>query len=179
MHAGEFPTRPCAPSEKSTLASPNLNMRDPVNVSRIPFMPRIHRSGDKMCVYPMYDFTHGAVDSIERITHSICHLEFRGSPPLYDCIAISLKITTRNKSNRAPRLSYTIMSKTQTLQLVQQKFLRLDDPRMPTICRLPARDTRPNRSARSPSHRALPKHNTALRCSSTASAGSEQRRSRA
>jgi glutaminyl-tRNA synthetase len=115
------------------MASPNLNLRDPV-LYRILHMDH-HRTGDKWCIYPMYDFTHGQSDSIERITHSICTLEFEDHRPLYDWFIDQLGIyhPQQIEFDRL-NLTYTLLSKRKLLALVQNKLVSgWDDPRMPTI----------------------------------------------
>ena len=118
---------------KIDMASPNLNMRDPV-LYRILHMDH-HRTGDKWCIYPMYDFTHGQSDSIEGITHSICTLEFEDHRPLYDWFIAQLGIyhPQQIEFDRL-NLTYTLLSKRKLLALVQDKLVSgWDDPRMPTI----------------------------------------------
>jgi glutaminyl-tRNA synthetase len=115
------------------MASPNLNMRDPV-MYRILHASH-HRTGDKWCIYPMYDFTHGQSDSIERITHSICTLEFEDHRPLYDWYVENLSIyhPQQIEFDRL-NLTYTLLSKRKLLKLVQDNYVRgWDDPRMPTL----------------------------------------------
>ena len=121
----------CGP--KIDMASPNLNMRDPV-LYRI-LHAHHHRSGDKWCIYPMYDFTHGQSDSLERITHSICTLEFENHRPLYDWFCEKLGIYHPQQIEFARlNLTYTMMSKRRLLELVREGHVRgWDDPRMPTI----------------------------------------------
>ncbi len=118
---------------KIDMASPNLNMRDPV-VYRIKNANH-HRTGDKWCIYPMYDFTHCISDSIEHITHSLCTLEFEDHRPLYDWFLIELDLYRPQQIEFARlNLSYTVLSKRKLLQLVQEKHVSgWDDPRMPTI----------------------------------------------
>jgi glutaminyl-tRNA synthetase len=133
MRAGEFPDGSRVLRAKIDMASPNLNMRDPV-LYRILHAAH-HRTGDAWCVYPMYDFTHGQSDSIERITHSICTLEFEDHRPLYDWYINELEIFHPQQIEFARlEITYTIMSKRKLLQLVQQNHVRgWDDPRMPTL----------------------------------------------
>jgi glutaminyl-tRNA synthetase len=133
MRAGEFPNGSRVLRAKIDMASPNLNMRDPV-------MYRIlheshHRTGDKWCIYPTYDFTHGQSDSIERITHSICTLEFEDHRPLYDWYLDELEEYHPQQIEFARlNLNYTVMSKRKLLRLVQEGHVRgWDDPRMPTL----------------------------------------------
>ena len=115
------------------MASPNINLRDPV-MYRIKHAEH-HRSGDRWCIYPSYDYTHGQSDSIEGITHSICTLEFENHRPLYDwfCEALGIHHPQQIEFARL-NLTYTVMSKRKLLQLVQEKHVAgWDDPRMPTI----------------------------------------------
>jgi glutaminyl-tRNA synthetase len=133
MRKGEFPDGSKTLRAKVDMASPNLNMRDPV-LYRILHMSH-HRTGDQWCIYPMYDFTHGQSDSIERITHSICTLEFEDHRPLYDWFIDQLGIyhPQQIEFDRL-NLTYTLLSKRRLLALVQNKLVRgWDDPRMPTI----------------------------------------------
>jgi glutaminyl-tRNA synthetase len=133
MRKGEFPDGAKTLRAKIDMASPNLNMRDPV-LYRILHMDH-HRTGDKWCIYPMYDFTHGQSDSIEHITHSICTLEFEDHRPLYDWFIDQLGIyhPQQIEFDRL-NLTYTLLSKRKLLALVQNKLVSgWDDPRMPTI----------------------------------------------
>ena len=143
MRAGEFPDGTRTLRAKIDMAHPNLNMRDPV-MYRILHASH-HRSGDKWCIYPMYDFTHGQSDSIERITHSICTLEFENHRPLYDWYLEALGIYRPQQIEFARlNLTYTVMSKRKLLTLVQEKLVAgWDDPRMPTICGLRRRGYTP------------------------------------
>jgi glutaminyl-tRNA synthetase len=133
MRAGEFPDGSRVLRAKIDMNSPNLNMRDPV-MYRI-LHARHPRTGEKWCIYPMYDWAHGLEDSIERITHSICTLEFEDHRPLYDWFLIELGIYRPQQIEFARlNLNYTVMSKRRLLQLVREKFVRgWDDPRMPTL----------------------------------------------
>ncbi len=133
MKNGEFPDGSRTLRRKIDMASPNLNMRDPV-MYRILHAAH-HRTGDKWCIYPMYDFTHGESDSIEGITHSICTLEFEDHRPLYDWYIENIGIHHPQQIEFARlNLTYTVMSKRKLLQLVQEKHVNgWDDPRMPTI----------------------------------------------
>ncbi len=133
MRRGEFPDGAKTLRAKIDMASPNLNMRDPV-IYRIKHA-RHHRTGDKWCIYPMYDFTHCLSDSIERITHSICTLEFEDHRPLYDWFLDQLGVYHPQQIEFARlNLSYTVMSKRKLLELVQKGYVDgWDDPRMPTI----------------------------------------------
>jgi glutaminyl-tRNA synthetase len=133
MRKGEFADGSRTLRAKIDMASPNLNMRDPV-MYRILHASH-HRSGDKWCIYPTYDYTHGQSDSIERITHSICTLEFENHRPLYDWYCDQLKIYHPQQIEFARlNLSYTVMSKRKLLELVQGKYVSgWNDPRMPTL----------------------------------------------
>jgi glutaminyl-tRNA synthetase len=133
MRAGEFPDGARTLRAKIDMASANLNLRDPI-MYRIVHAEH-HRTGDKWCIYPMYDFTHGESDSIERITHSICTLEFEDHRPLYDWYVERLGIyhPQQIEFDRL-NLTYTLLSKRKLLQLVQKGYVNgWDDPRMPTI----------------------------------------------
>src|SRR5271168_2330079 len=133
MRAGEFPDGSRTVRAKIDMASPNLNLRDPV-MYRI-LHAEHHRTGKKWCVYPMYDFAHGESDSIEKVTHSICTLEFEDHRPLYDWYVEQLGIyhPQQIEFDRL-NITYTLLSKRKLLALVQNKFvLGWDDPRMPTI----------------------------------------------
>ncbi len=133
MRAGEFPDGARTLRAKIDMASPNLNMRDPV-MYRILHADH-HRTGDKWCIYPMYDFTHGESDSIERITHSICTLEFEDHRPLYDWYVEQLGIyhPQQIEFDRL-NLTYTLLSKRKLLMLVQKGYVSgWNDPRMPTL----------------------------------------------
>ncbi|MCC6126534.1 MAG: glutamine--tRNA ligase/YqeY domain fusion protein [Pirellulales bacterium] len=143
MKAGEFPDGTRTLRAKIDMASPNLNMRDPV-MYRI-LHAEHHRTGDKWCIYPMYDFTHGQSDSLERITHSICTLEFENHRPLYDWYIQELGIFAPRQIEFARlNLTYTMMSKRRLLELVRDGHVAgWDDPRMPTICGLRRRGYTP------------------------------------
>ncbi|MFZ1935831.1 MAG: glutamine--tRNA ligase/YqeY domain fusion protein [Thermoguttaceae bacterium] len=143
MKAGEFPDGSKTLRAKIDMASPNLNMRDPV-MYRI-LRATHHRTGDTWCIYPTYDFTHGQSDSIERITHSICTLEFENHRPLYDWYIRELGIFPPQQIEFARlNLTYTVMSKRFLLQLVKDgRVSGWDDPRMPTICGLRRRGYTP------------------------------------
>ncbi|HXE13132.1 MAG TPA: glutamine--tRNA ligase, partial [Bryobacteraceae bacterium] len=133
MKAGEFPDGARTLRAKIDMASPNLNLRDPV-MYRI-LHAEHHRTGSKWCIYPMYDWAHGQCDSIEGITHSICTLEFESHRPLYDWFLEQLGVfhPQQIEFDRL-NLTYTVMSKRKLLQLVQQGVVEdWDDPRMPTI----------------------------------------------
>jgi len=133
MKVGEFPDGARTLRAKIDMASPNLNMRDPV-MYRILHATH-HRTGDKWCVYPTYDFAHGQSDSIEGITHSICTLEFEDHRPLYDWFLDQLNIHHPQQIEFARlNLTHTVLSKRRLLQLVRQKHVTgWDDPRMPTL----------------------------------------------
>ena len=133
MRAGEFPDGSKTLRAKIDMASPNLNLRDPI-MYRI-LHAEHHRTGDKWCIYPMYDYAHGQSDSIEQITHSICTLEFEDHRPLYNWFIEQLGIfPSRQFEFDRLNLTYTLLSKRKLLQLVQQGRVRgWDDPRMPTI----------------------------------------------
>jgi glutaminyl-tRNA synthetase len=133
MRAGEFPDGSRTLRAKVDMASKNLNMRDPV-MYRIVHAEH-HRTGNKWCIYPMYDFTHGESDSIEGVTHSICTLEFQDHRPLYDWYIEQLGIyhPQQIEFDRL-NLTYTLLSKRKLLTLVQEGHVTgWDDPRMPTI----------------------------------------------
>jgi glutaminyl-tRNA synthetase len=133
MKAGEFPDGARTLRAKIDMASPNLNMRDPV-MYRIVHAEH-HRTGGKWCIYPTYDYAHGQSDSIENITHSICTLEFEDHRPLYNWYIRELGIfpSQQIEFDRL-NLTYTLLSKRKLLQLVQEKRVNgWDDPRMPTI----------------------------------------------
>ena len=133
MRSGEFPDGTRTLRAKVDMASPNLNMRDPV-MYRILHASH-HRTGDKWCIYPMYDYTHGESDSIEGITHSICTLEFEDHRPLYDWYVEQLGIYhPRQIEFDRLNLTYTVLSKRKLLTLVQKGYVSgWDDPRMPTL----------------------------------------------
>ncbi len=145
MRAGEFPNGSRTLRAKIDLASPNMHMRDPV-LYRIIHAPH-HRTENKWCIYPMYDYAHGQSDYIESITHSICTLEFEVHRPLYDWFIEALELPhPRPKQIEFARLnlSYTVMSKRKLLELVKNGFVSgWDDPRMPTICGLRRRGYTP------------------------------------
>jgi glutaminyl-tRNA synthetase len=133
MKAGEFPDGTRTLRAKIDMASPNLNLRDPV-MYRILHATH-HRTADRWCIYPTYDFAHGQSDSIEGITHSICTLEFEDHRPLYDWFLDQLAIHHPQQIEFARlNLSHTVLSKRKLLQLVQQNHVAgWDDPRMPTL----------------------------------------------
>lgn len=134
MKTGEFPDGAKTLRAKIDMASPNFNMRDPV-MYRILHESHQH-TGDKWCIYPMYDWAHGQSDSIEGITHSICTLEFENHRPLYDWFIEQLGIHHPQQIEFARlNLTYTVLSKRRLIQLVTEKHVSgWDDPRMPTIC---------------------------------------------
>jgi glutaminyl-tRNA synthetase len=143
MRAGEFPDGSRTLRAKIDMASPNLNMRDPV-MYRI-LHAEHHRTGDKWCIYPMYDFAHGQSDSIEKVTHSICTLEFEDHRPLYNWFIQQLGIfpSQQIEFDRL-NITYTLLSKRKLLQLVQDGHVRgWDDPRMPTLSGLRRRGYTP------------------------------------
>jgi glutaminyl-tRNA synthetase len=144
MRAGEFPDGARVLRAKIDMSSPNLNMRDPV-IYRI-LRATHHRTGDKWCIYPMYDYAHPLSDALEMITHSICTLEFEDHRPLYDWCLEQLPVPRRPQQIEFARLNltYTMMSKRKLLQLVERGFVKgWDDPRMPTIAGLRRRGYTP------------------------------------
>ena len=143
MRAGEFEEGSRTLRAKIDMQSPNVVMRDPV-LYRI-VKASHHRTGDKWCIYPMYDFTHCLSDSIEGITHSICTLEFENNRPLYDWVLDQLEVYHPKQIEFARlNLSHTVLSKRKLLQLVQEgRVSRWDDPRMPTISGLRRRGYTP------------------------------------
>jgi len=143
MRKGEFPDGSKTLRAKIDLNSGNINMRDPV-LYRI-LRAHHHRTGDTWCIYPMYDFSHGQCDSLEKITHSICTLEFEDHRPLYEWFIQSLGIYAPRQIEFARlNLTYTMMSKRKLLELVRDKQVRgWDDPRMPTISGLRRRGYTP------------------------------------
>jgi len=143
MRKGEFPEGSRTLRAKIDMASPNLNMRDPV-MYRIVHESH-HRTGDKWCIYPTYDWAHGLEDSIEGITHSICTLEFENHRPLYDWFLDQLGVFHPRQIEFARlNLSYTVLSKRKLLQLVKEGYVDgWDDPRMPTIAGLRRRGYTP------------------------------------
>lgn len=144
MKKGEFPDGTHVLRAKIDMASGNLNLRDPV-MYRI-LHARHHRTADKWCIYPMYDFAHGQSDSIEGITHSICTLEFEDHRPLYDWFITELELDCHPQQIEFARLNltYTIMSKRKLVRLVTDGHVEgWDDPRMPTISGLRRRGYTP------------------------------------
>lgn len=143
MKKGEFPDGSKVVRAKIDMAHPNMLFRDPI-LYRILHVPH-HRTGNKWCIYPMYDFAHGQSDSIEQITHSICTLEFDVHRPLYDWFIETLNIFPSHQYEFARlNLTYTVMSKRRLLELVETGVVSgWDDPRMPTICGLRRRGYTP------------------------------------
>src|SRR5450755_1385009 len=143
MHAGEFEDGSRTLRAKIDMASPNLNMRDPV-MYRV-LRATHNRTGDKWCIYPMYDYAHGQSDSTEKITHSICTLEFEDHRPLYNWFIEQLGIfpSQQIEFDRL-NVTFTLLSKRKLLQLVQEGHVSgWDDPRMPTISGLRRRGYTP------------------------------------
>jgi len=143
MKNGEFPDGTRTLRAKIDMASPNMLMRDPV-LYRIKHAHH-HRTGDEWCIYPMYDMAHGQSDSIEKVTHSICTLEFIPHRELYDWLIEKLELFPSHQYEFARlNLTYTVMSKRKLLQLVNEKYVESwDDPRMPTISGLRRRGYTP------------------------------------
>ena len=143
MRAGEFEDGSRTLRAKIDMGSPNLNMRDPV-IYRIRRIPH-HRTGDKWCIYPMYDYTHCLSDSLEKVTHSICTLEFEDHRPLYDWVLDELEVYHTQQIEFARlNLTFTVMSKRFLLRLVEEGLVQgWDDPRMPTIVGLRRRGYTP------------------------------------
>lgn len=143
MKNGEFPDGACTLRAKIDMASPNMLMRDPI-MYRIKHAEH-HRTGNKWCIYPMYDFAHGQSDSIESITHSLCTLEYVSHRELYDWFIEKLNIFPSHQYEFARlNLTYTVMSKRKLLQLVNEGVVSgWDDPRMPTISGLRRRGYTP------------------------------------
>jgi glutaminyl-tRNA synthetase len=134
MRSGEFEDGACVLRAKIDMASPNITLRDPI-MYRIKKMSH-YRTGDQWCIYPMYDFAHCLSDSLERITHSICTLEFENNRPLYDWFLEALNIQNPPQQIEFARLniSYTVLSKRRLIELVENKTVSgWDDPRMPTL----------------------------------------------
>lgn len=144
MKAGEFEEGACVLRAKIDMASPNMLLRDPV-MYRILKMPH-HRTGDTWCIYPMYDYTHGQSDSIEKVTHSLCSLEFEVHRPLYDWYCDALEIYHPQQIEFARlNLTYTVLSKRKLIELVEKSHVDgWDDPRMPTLCGLRRRGYTPD-----------------------------------
>lgn len=135
MRAGEFKEGECTLRAKIDMKSPNMNMRDPL-LYRIKKVAH-HRTGDKWCIYPMYDYAHPLSDAIEKITHSICTLEFQDHRPFYDWCIENVPVPAQPRQYEFARMNmtYLVMSKRKLLQLVKENLVSgWDDPRMPTIC---------------------------------------------
>jgi glutaminyl-tRNA synthetase len=143
MRGGEFPEGARVLRAKIDMASPNLNLRDPT-MYRIRKVPH-HRTGERWCIYPMYDYAHGQSDSIERITHSICTMEYEDHRPLYDWFLDQLGIYHPQQIEFARlNVSHTVLSKRRLLELVEGGYVNgWDDPRMPTIAGLRRRGYTP------------------------------------
>lgn len=144
MRNGEFESGEKVLRAKIDMASPNINMRDPV-IYRIK-KEHHHRTGDKWCIYPMYDFAHPLQDSIEGITHSLCSIEYADHRPLYDWFLEKLEIQDPPRQYEFSRLNinYTVMSKRKLRELVEKNYVSgWDDPRMPTLCGLRRRGFTP------------------------------------
>ncbi len=144
MKAGKFKEGEVVLRAKIDMASPNINMRDPV-LYRIKFATH-HRTGDKWCIYPMYDYAHALSDAIEKITHSLCTLEFEDHRPLYNWAVEKTEIDAHPQQIEFARLnlSYVVMSKRKLLRLVKEGYVSgWDDPRMPTISGLRRRGYTP------------------------------------
>ncbi|MBQ9881783.1 MAG: glutamine--tRNA ligase/YqeY domain fusion protein [Synergistes sp.] len=134
MRAGEFENGEMTLRARIDLASPNFNMRDPV-IYRINHLPH-HRTGDKWCIYPMYDFAHPLEDALEGITHSLCSLEFEDHRPLYDWVINNCDVPVKSRQIEFARLNitHTVMSKRKLRRLVEEGYVSgWDDPRMPTL----------------------------------------------
>ena len=133
MKNGAFPDGACTLRAKADMASPNMNLRDPV-MYRIKRTPH-HRTGDKWCIYPLYDWAHGQSDAIERVTHSLCSIEFAEHRPLYDWYIQQLEIFPSRQIEFARlNITYTLTSKRMLTQLVDRGLVNgWDDPRMPTL----------------------------------------------
>lgn len=144
MRAGEFENGKMTLRAKIDLASGNFNMRDPV-IYRINHAHH-HRTGNKWCIYPMYDFAHPLEDALEHITHSLCSLEFEDHRPLYDWVIENTSVPSRPRQIEFARLgiNYTVMSKRKLRRLVEENYVSgWDDPRMPTLCGLRRRGYTP------------------------------------
>ncbi len=133
MKNGELPDGACTLRAKADMAAPNMNMRDPV-MYRIKHTSH-HRTGDKWCIYPMYDWAHGQSDAIEQVTHSLCSIEFAEHRPLYDWYIQQLEIFPSRQIEFARlNITYTLTSKRMLTQLVERDLVNgWDDPRMPTL----------------------------------------------
>ena len=144
MRAGEFPNGAMTLRAKIDLASGNFNLRDPA-IYRINHMPH-HATGDKWCIYPMYDFAHPIEDAMEHITHSLCSLEFEAHRPLYNWVIEHCDLPAKPRQIEFARLgiNYTVMSKRKLRLLVEEhRVAGWDDPRMPTLCGLRRRGYTP------------------------------------
>ncbi len=144
MRAGEFPNGARVLRAKIDMASPNINMRDPA-LYRILHMPH-HQTGDKWCIYPMYDFAHPIQDALEGITHSMCSLEYEDHRPLYNWVIEACEFPNHPRQIEYARLNLTrtVMSKRYLRKLVQEGYVRgWDDPRMPTLAGMRRRGYRP------------------------------------
>ena len=143
MRSGAFPDGAKVLRAKIDMSSPNLHMRDPV-IYRILHTAHPH-AGDKWCIYPMYDYAHPIEDALEKITHSMCTLEFEVHRPLYDWVIQNCRLFPSQQMEFARlSLTYTVMSKRKLLELVQLKLVKgWDDPRMPTLCGLRRRGVPP------------------------------------
>ncbi len=162
MKAGEFPDGSRTLKAKIDMSHPNFHMRDPV-IYRI-LHSHHHRTGDDWCIYPMYDFTHGQSDSIEKITQSICTLEFENHRPLYDWFCDKLEIHHPQQIEFARlNLTYTVMSKRKFLTLVDEGYVSgWDDPRMPTISGLRRRGYTPESIRNFCEYIGVAKHNSVV-----------------
>jgi glutaminyl-tRNA synthetase len=144
MRAGEFADGERTLRARIDMASPNMNMRDPV-MYRILRQPH-HRTKDAWCIYPTYDWAHGQSDALEEITHSICTLEFENHRPLYEWFLAALELDPRPQQIEFARLelTYTVLSKRKLLRLVKEGHVEgWDDPRMPTLSGLRRRGYTP------------------------------------
>lgn len=162
MRAGEFPDGTHVLRARIGMAEKHMLMRDPI-MYRIRHAEH-HRTGNKWCIYPTYDYAHGQSDAIEEITHSICTLEFENHRPLYDwyCTALGIHHPQQIEFNRL-NLTYTMMSKRRLLELVQGKFVTgWDDPRMPTICGLRRRGYTPEAIRAFCAYVGVTKHNATM-----------------
>jgi glutaminyl-tRNA synthetase len=145
MRAGEFPDGSLTLRAKIDMASPNLNMRDPV-LYRIRHGVIHHQTGNEWCLYPMYDYTHPVCDALEGITHSLCTLEFEDHRPLYNWVVDNVSVPCKPRQIEFSRLNleYTVMSKRRLTQLVDEGFVEgWDDPRMPSVAGLRRRGYTP------------------------------------
>jgi len=162
MKSGEFPDGTHVLRAKIGMAEKHMLLRDPI-MYRIRHAEH-HRTGAKWCIYPTYDYAHGQSDAIEKITHSICTLEFENHRPLYDwyCTALSIHHPQQIEFNRL-NLTYTMMSKRRLLELVQGKFVTgWDDPRLPTLCGLRRRGYTPEAIRAFCAYVGVTKHNATM-----------------